>query len=128
MTQEELNKALLEAAGNGDLEEAKKFLASGAQVDAKDNHGWRPLHYAAWNGHSPVVKYLVEELGAEADAKNNAGKTPIELSGNLVDTEIQEFLKEWASPENQRQMANVQAVHAHWKHMAGHLPKPGPRM
>jgi len=77
MTREEKNEALFAAVKKGDLEAVKKLIASGAQVDAKNNGDSQPLHCAAYSGHLPVVKYLVEERGAQVDGKNNGGRQPL---------------------------------------------------
>jgi ankyrin repeat protein len=45
-----------------------KYLKSvGADIHAKDNDGWTPLHSASWNGHLEVVKYL-KSVGADIHA------------------------------------------------------------
>eukprot|EP00282_Hemiselmis_andersenii_P013460 CAMPEP_0114129698 /NCGR_PEP_ID=MMETSP0043_2-20121206/11613_1 /TAXON_ID=464988 /ORGANISM="Hemiselmis andersenii, Strain CCMP644" /LENGTH=50 /DNA_ID=CAMNT_0001222989 /DNA_START=54 /DNA_END=203 /DNA_ORIENTATION=- len=40
---------------------------AGAEIDAKDEDGWTPLHLAAAYGHVDIVRYLVEN-GANKDA------------------------------------------------------------
>ncbi len=41
-----------------------KYLKSvGADINAKYNDGWTPLHLASCNGHLEVVKYL-KSVGA----------------------------------------------------------------
>jgi ankyrin repeat protein len=37
----------------------------GADIEARDNTGWRPLHCAAMNGHISVVEELIGERNAE---------------------------------------------------------------
>jgi ankyrin repeat protein len=34
--------------------------------------GWTPLHFGSSNGHLDVVRYLVEERGAEVNVNANA--------------------------------------------------------
>jgi len=80
MTQDKLNGALFDAVRGGDLEKVKELLASGAQVDARDDDGWQPLHYAARGGHLPVVKYLIEEQGVQVDAKSTYGSQPLHFA------------------------------------------------
>jgi len=36
-----------------------------------------PLHIAAFNGHLPVFKHVVEQLGLNPDLKGHSGKTPL---------------------------------------------------
>ncbi len=52
-----------------------------ADVNAKDNYGNTPLHWAAGRGHLPVVRYLIEK-GAKVDAMNILGQTPCDLTND----------------------------------------------
>jgi hypothetical protein len=56
--------------------DAVGLIDQGADVHAKDNDGWTPLHIACMNGHAEVVKALLEK-GAEMHAKSNSGYTPL---------------------------------------------------
>jgi ankyrin repeat protein len=61
-----------------------KYLVD--DVMAGNKIGYTPLHRAAINGHLDVVKYLVEEKGADVKAAYNDGRTPLHRtagSGNL---------------------------------------------
>ena len=50
-------------------------------MDAKEEDGWTPLHWAAYNGHTDVVKALIT-AEADVDAKNKWGSTPLQLATN----------------------------------------------
>jgi ankyrin repeat protein len=50
----------------------------GADLNAPDSRGDRPIHAAAQAGLNDTVKLLVE-LGADPNAKNGAGKTALDL-------------------------------------------------
>ena len=67
---------LIEAAKSGNLAEVERLIAQGASVDAKDNYGWTPLHWAAAKGHEAVCKLLIAN-NASVEAKNNYGLTPL---------------------------------------------------
>jgi ankyrin repeat protein len=52
----------------------------GADAEARDNEGWRPLHYAAFYGHITVVKELIEERNADINARNDSGQTALRFA------------------------------------------------
>jgi hypothetical protein len=56
------------AVCGGRLEAIELLLRLGANVDAKDKTAWAPLHIAAFRMNEPVVRYLVEQAGADVDA------------------------------------------------------------
>jgi len=86
-----------EAVIEGNIEAVKQHLDAGVDVNAKDNIGFTPLHYAAQSGRKEIVELLiakgadvnaknghkeVAELliakGADANAKGDDGKTPLD--------------------------------------------------
>ena len=67
--QEENDKALLDAARNGSVEEVRRSLLVGVDVNATDDDGATPLHCAALRGHAAIVNVLVQ-AGALVDAVN----------------------------------------------------------
>ena len=68
---------LIEAAKLGKLEDVKAVLDSNPElVNQRDTEGATALHYAAFGGHSDVVRFLVER-GAEINARDTRfGATP----------------------------------------------------
>jgi len=54
-----------------------KYLVSiGADVNAEDDDGWTPLHFAAENNSNEMLKYLIS-VGADVWAEGNNGETPL---------------------------------------------------
>ena len=70
-----LDSRLIEAARQGQTESVLELLASGAQVDGKDD-GWTALMLAAYGGDSATVRVL---LDGEADVseRNRFGSTAL---------------------------------------------------
>jgi len=52
------------------------LIAKGADINAKDEYGWTPLHYAAIKGQKEVVELLIAK-GADINSKNQSGETPL---------------------------------------------------
>ena len=51
---------LHEAIAAEDFNEVKNCVNNGANVNAEDKYGFRPLHYAAMYGAIEIGKYLIE--------------------------------------------------------------------
>jgi ankyrin repeat protein len=48
-------------------------------VEAKDNYGWTPLHYASANNHIETAKLLLD-AGADLNIEDEDGETPLYLA------------------------------------------------
>jgi hypothetical protein len=85
------DQKLLEASKNGNLEEVKKAINNGANINAKNNYGATPLHLACYNGYLEIVECLVENK-AEINAKNNDGYPPLHLACDKGHLDIVKYL------------------------------------
>jgi len=90
--QRELNGKLFMAAGTGKTEEAKRLLALGANIEAKDAYGDTVLIWAAWNGNLEACKLLIEK-GADVNAKGNFNYTASMCAEDRGHGEIASLLK-----------------------------------
>ena len=71
------NKLLLKAADDGDVDDVRKLLDKGANVEAADKYfGYTPLHRACYNGHVRVANMLLAR-GAKIDATDKDERTPL---------------------------------------------------
>ena len=60
---------------------ARVLVDSGADVNAKTEEGWTPLHEAAAVNPAPdAMIALLLELGADPDSRTNDGLTPCQLA------------------------------------------------
>jgi ankyrin repeat protein len=83
----QIDKDLLDASINGDLEKAIWAIEKGADVDAKHNEGNTPLHWkgqtplclASWKRHDSIVSLLLEN-GANVNVKDEDGCTPLHFA------------------------------------------------
>jgi ankyrin repeat-rich membrane spanning protein len=48
----------------------KQLLEKGADVNVEDNNDWTALMWAAYKGHTGIVKALIDR-GADVNAKDN---------------------------------------------------------
>ena len=51
----------------------------GADIGAKDNNGYTPLHHAAWGGDVEMIRVL-GEFGADVEATLGNGRTPLHIA------------------------------------------------
>ena len=68
------------------------LLGHGADVNAADAAGWRPLHLAAATNNLDAIKALVAQ-GADVHATNHEGVTPRDLAEQKSHREAAAFLR-----------------------------------
>ena len=81
---------LYRAVENGDLDQLKRHIHWGTDINARDRDGNMPLHVAAAKGRWFIAKLLIEN-GAAIDALNRKGDTPLWealLNGNAKLAEL----------------------------------------
>ena len=88
----EADKALLDAASEGDIEAVKQQLAAGANANAQYNTGWTALHGAGGVlGHKEIAELLIQN-GADVNAKAYFEKTPLHEAAQFGHKEVVELL------------------------------------
>jgi ankyrin repeat protein len=69
---------LAAAAERGDpVQLAQLLISYGGEVNAKDNHGETPLHFACLAGNVAIAKLLISK-GADLNAADSEGSTPLD--------------------------------------------------
>ena len=99
--QEELNKALNEAAFRGHAEVCRLLIEQGANINYIDELDRTPLQRAAYYGHAEVCRLLIDR-GADVHATNWLGLNPLHLAAANGHVEVCRLLLERG--------ANVHAV------------------
>ena len=61
------------------VEAVKLCLDHGAEINATNDAGQTPLHFAVTTREDSLVKFLLEQ-GAKVDAKDRQGRTPLDLA------------------------------------------------
>ena len=98
---------LMLAALKGRLDLVDSMIKKGADVNKT---GWTPLHYAASNGHVPVLSLLLENH-AYIDAESPNGTTPLMMASMYGSPEaVKLLLQEGADPslKNQQGLTALQ--------------------
>lgn len=98
---------LMLAALKGQLDLASQMVQKGADINKT---GWTPLHYAASNGHLPVIRLLIEN-SAYIDAESPNGSTPLMMASMYGSLEaVKLLLDEGADPalKNQQGLTAIQ--------------------
>ena len=70
-------QVLLQATEAGDIVQMQALLAKGAEVNARNAHGWTPLHVAAAGGDPAVIALLLQH-GADVHAQSHIGTTALD--------------------------------------------------
>ena len=79
------------AAYTGNIEAIKQHLAAGTDVNAKNEWGGTPLHFATFGSHKEVVELLIAK-GADVNAKDGVGETPLHWAAKEGNKEVVELL------------------------------------
>ena len=89
----EWNKeTLLHKAGNQNLEIVQFLVPLLSDKNPKNNVGWTPLHTAALNGKTEVVKHSVS---VDKHSKDEFGDTPLDKARRYGYTEIVNILEKY---------------------------------
>jgi ankyrin repeat protein len=87
--------ALMLAALKGDLTLCTTLIAKDADINKP---GWTPLHYAATNGHVPVIQLLLDQY-AYIDAASPNGSTPLMMAAMYgTSSAVKQLLEAGADP------------------------------
>lgn len=87
----ELRKKVLEAAASGNLAHLEQFLASGADVNVRDEENDTALIVGSRNGHAEIVRFLMAR-GADLEAANNSRTTALSAASQGGHAEVVKLL------------------------------------
>ena len=81
---------LREAVSKGAIEEIRRLLKAGADVNARDNNGRTALMLAATFGQTEAIRELLK-AGANVNARDNNGRTALMMPTTFGQTEAAEL-------------------------------------
>ena len=94
--------ALLTAAQSGRVEEIRRLIASGADVNARDRSRFKtPLMKAAAGGQGEAARTLIH-AGAQVDARDGGGRTALIHASRAGHTELIQLLLQAGADVNAR--------------------------
>jgi ankyrin repeat protein len=94
-------QGFLKSAEAGDKDAVLMFLASGIDINTRDERGWTPLMISSFNGNEAIAELLIRS-GADVHAKDNAGYGPMHWAAfNGYHKVIQLLLGKGANPNAQ---------------------------
>ena len=99
----ESEEALLQACEKGDLSTVRALLDKGANVNARDRDGRRPVIEASYWQHADIVKLLIERA-ADVNAKKVDGATALDFAINFHNKEIEQMLRK-AGAKSDKELA-----------------------
>jgi ankyrin repeat protein len=79
----EKDSGLINSARIGDIGAVKKYLANGANINARNELGETSLHAAAFNNRINIVQLLLDN-GSKINSEDNNGYTPMDMARGEV--------------------------------------------
>jgi ankyrin repeat protein len=102
---------LLTAVKNGDNDLARLLIEKGADLNAKDDYQYTPLHWAAKGGHTTLARLLIEK-GADLNTKDERKQTPLHWAAMYGHIDLARLLIEKGADLNAKD--DYQYTPLHW--------------
>lgn len=67
----------MSSAIRGNVEIARELVKAGADISIGESKGYTAIHGASFQGHSEMLKYLIDELGFDPNDVHEDGFTPL---------------------------------------------------
>lgn len=89
-----MNEAqLIEAAKAGDIHRMQVLIASGEDLEQKDDYGWTALNWAAGRGDAAIVRILLE-VGANPVNSGRDRRTPYQIALAAAHVDVANLLQQ----------------------------------
>ncbi|XP_075884840.1 glutaminase liver isoform, mitochondrial isoform X2 [Nelusetta ayraudi] len=90
---------ILLAAFRGDVQTLRRYFLSGVDVNAVDYDGRSALHVAAAEGHTEVIRFLLENASADASLRDRWGSSPLQEARRHRKEAVVELLQGGGCPD-----------------------------
>jgi len=109
---------IFDAIENNNLEQLKKAIDDGADINVARDDGVTPLLIAAYYGHLEIVQHLLAKEGIEVNKANNNGATPLSVAAKEGHFEVVKYLVEKNADVNKANKDGLTPLHvaAHYGH------------
>lgn len=88
--------SLTKEAKRGNVDEVRKLIAAGEDIDHRGRGGTTPIYHAALKGHADVVRVLAE-AGADVDSDNDFGSTALHVASRAGHIDVIRVLAEFGA-------------------------------
>ncbi|XP_065208838.1 uncharacterized protein LOC135837476 [Planococcus citri] len=86
-------KKMFTALERGDVEDFKKYLQNGADINGRNIDSWTALHYAAAGPSLEAMRFILNQNSdLSAEVKNTDGQSPLHIAAARGQKHIAEFL------------------------------------
>ncbi|KAM3356058.1 hypothetical protein P3S68_022772 [Capsicum galapagoense] len=116
----QLGDTLHRAARKGEVDDNKKCIAEGANLNGKDQNGWTPLHRAVFKGKIEAVKVLVKH-GAKLDVVDYCGYMPLHLALEAGQKDVATYLVAQGAKANLKSFKTKETVSSDLDNHHSHL-------
>ncbi|OWF37124.1 Alpha-latrocrustotoxin-Lt1a [Mizuhopecten yessoensis] len=110
-TGEEMTAVAMAANHLGETALVEALAKGGADVNIPSDQGYNGLHMAVWNGHTAIVKVLLEAEGVEHDRMTSDKNTPLGLACHGGHQQAVEMLLPMGCNVNNQDKDNDTALH-----------------
>lgn len=87
-------------AGQGSAEQVAKAVQAGVSINAQDEEGRTPLHWAVDRAHQTLVQHLIQQLKADVNVRDNDGATPLHYAALCEHVDIARILLQHGANPN----------------------------
>ncbi|GFT04279.1 hypothetical protein NPIL_64691 [Nephila pilipes] len=88
---------------------AEYITENSSIINARDNNGYTPLHWAACHGHQSIVQQLLE-VGADVSLTSRKGNTPLHIAVSKGHREIVELMLQNVKASQLKQVLNAKTT------------------